>query len=253
VSGDYVDVMIKEDADPTNDWLATEAMDDPVASADGTLLECELNLVECEIGDWELYVMSQPALLTDCGHTDVISGVTYESDITVEYGTPVLLTEGVPASGEPWSVSINSRYRGCDAAGVWGDWSAWQTSTEGNGTRAWAWENDPNNDTENWKTEGEMYFVELRGMGFNKDGTIDIACKGKKDDPPRFPIFNETWEGMAVQCDRANALVYVAMDETVKKNSGPDEGGLVDILIMNNLSGDISEWYLNRFNFRSEG
>jgi len=253
VSGDYVDVMIKEDADPTNDWLATEAMDDPVASADGMLLECELNLVECEIGDWELYVMSQPALLTDCGHTDVISGVTYESDITVEYGTPVLLTEGVPASGEPWSVSLTSRYRGCDDAGVWGAWSAWQTSTEGNGTRAWAWENDPNHDTINYRTEGEMYFAELRGMGFSKGGTIDIHCVAKNDLPPRFPLFKETWADVPVQCDRANARVYIVMDETMKKFSGPDEGGLVDMQIKDNTTGDSSDMYLNRFNFRSEG
>ncbi|MBN2027774.1 MAG: hypothetical protein JW854_13540 [Actinobacteria bacterium] len=253
LAGTYVDVMIKEVADPLNDWLATEAMSDPAASADGTLLTCELNLVDCDIGDWELYVMSQPALLTDSGYTDAIGGVTYQSFVDVEYGTPVLLTQGVPASGEPWSVRITSRYRGCDDAGVWGDWSAWQTSTEGSGSMAWAWENDPNHDTINYKTEGEMYFVELRGMGFNKDGTIDISCIAKNDLPPKFPLFKATWSSITVQCDRANALVFVVMDETMKKFSGPDEGGYVDMEIKNNTTGDSSVKYINRFYFRSEG
>jgi len=253
LAGTYVDVMIKEVDDPLNDWLATEAMSDPVASADGTLLECEFNLVDCNVGDWELYVESQPAELTDSGYTNAINGITYQSFISVEYGTPILLTAGVPASGQPWSLSIISRYKDCDDAGVWGEWNAWQTSTEGNGTSAWAWENDPAHATIGYRTEGEMYFAEVRGMGFNKDGTIDLKCRAKNDIPPQFPIFNETWSAMTVQCDRANALVWIEMDETMKKHSGPDEGGLVDVQIKNNSTGVSSDWFLNRFNFRSQG
>jgi len=253
LAGTYVDVMIKEVADPLNDWLATEAMSDPVASADGTQLTCEVNLVDCNIGDWELYVMSQPALLTDSGYTDMIGGATYQSFIGVEYGTPVLLTAAVPAAGQPWSVSLVSRYRDCDDAGVWGEWTAWQTSTEGSGSRAWAWENDPNHATIGYRTEGEMYFADLRGMGFNKDGTIDIKCRAKNDIPPQFPIFSETWAALTVQCDRANALVWVEMDDTLKKNSGPDEGGNVDMQLKNNTTGVSSDWFLDRFYFRSQG
>jgi hypothetical protein len=224
-----------------------------VTSADGTQLSCEFNLIDCDRGDWELYVESQPAEITDSGYADIVDGTTYQSFVDVDYGTPILLTAGVPAAGQPWSVRITSRYKDCDDAGVWGDWSAWETSTEGNGTRAWAWENDPDHATIGYRTQGEMYFAEVRGMGFNKDGTIDLSCLSKNDLPPQFPLFKTTWLNLTVQCDRANALVWIEMDDTLKKASGPDEGGLVDIQIKNNTSGDKSDWYLNRFNFRSQG
>ncbi|RJP30349.1 MAG: hypothetical protein C4536_09945 [Actinobacteria bacterium] len=253
VAGDYVDVMIKEKDVPANDWLATEAMAAPVAAPGGRLVTCALNLVGCDTGDWELYVKSQPAGLTDSGYTDVISGIIYTSYISVDYGTPILLTPGVPAAGQPWSVSITSRYKDCNGSGEWGEWSSWQTVTEGNGSRAWAWENDPLHDTVNYRTEGEMYFAQLRGMGFNKDGTIDVECMGKNDLPPQFPLFQQTWQDQAVHCDRASAQVWIEMDDTQKKSSGPDEGGFVKMRIRNDGTGMWSDWYIDRFAFQSQG
>ena len=252
VAGTYVDVMLKEKLVPANDLLATEAMSDPVAGPDGRLLACEVNLVDCDLGEWELYVKSQPAGLTDSGYADAISGVLYQTFLRITAGAPMLLTDAVPIAGEPASVSVASRYR-CWNTGTsdWKDWRAWQASTESDGTPAWAYEDDENRTdpkTGN-STQGVMYFTKLSGMGFN-EGTITVNAVN--DHGEGTAGMNATWPAATVKQDRATAAVWIEMVEGDELITGPhvkDDGSTLNpirLRIMNNMNSVWSAWYNDR-------
>jgi len=250
VSGKYCEARIRELATPTNDWLATEAMGDPVYSDSGRRMDGVINLVDCNAGGWELYVKSQPAGLTDSGYTDIISGVAYQSIANITVGKPVLLTAGVPASGEPWSVSACTRYRNWNSGtGDWKEWRSWGTNTEGSGVPAWTYETDEGQSTPTNRTQGVMYFVRLNGMGFN-EGNIDIHAVN--DHGENTNGMDATWANVLVRQDRATAAVWIEMGESDALPTGPhikDDGSTLNpirIQIKNNVNNVWSAWYNDR-------
>ncbi len=254
VSGTYYfDVMIKEKTDPVNDWLATEGLDDPTASDFGRKATCALNLIDCDAGDWELYAKSMPSGATDSGYTDIISGDTYITYLPVTVGTPTLLTNGVPTASEPWSVKVKSHYMNSNAAGEWPPgWSDWLESTEGAGSQAVVYETDDGRSQPQNRTRGEMFFVELRGMGFNK-GTVNIQCQN--DHGEDTDGMDETWTNVPVLTDRANVKVWIAMQASDAKRTGPhqkDDGSAnpIRIKIKNNVNNKWSDLFNNRIRVR---
>ncbi|MDY6796797.1 MAG: hypothetical protein SWK76_16165 [Actinomycetota bacterium] len=258
LNGEYIDVMIREESVPANDWLANEAMTDPVSSDFGRQLDCAVNLVECDTGVWWLYALDQPAGTTECDHVDDLASPAhdYRTLIEITMGAPRLLTDGVPTDPLDYSLMTQSRYRGCDNAGVWSDWSDWYPSVEGTlfggSYNAWIWENDPDIEVQ-WRTEGEMYFEEIRGMGFNKDGTISVQVKN--NDAPQGPGMDADWNNLTVMMDRTAPKVWVEMDDpdTDKRTTGPDEGGYARIRLYNSANSTWCDWYINRIRIRSEG
>lgn len=250
VAGTDFDVMILEAADPDNNWLGTEALDDPAASEYGRHVDCALNLVDCDTGQWVLYGLSQPAGLTDSGFTDTIVDpqVTYIENFNVTVGTPMLLTEGIPASGDPWSIRVTSRYRDWEHVGgvwQWSAWKAWQTSTEGNGNAATCSENDPDwpEEDQDWRTEGQGYLAVVRGIGFEKAG---LSVHAANNAAPQGPAMDATWNAVPVFADRATLQVWAEMDETMAQTTGPNEGGYIRLQLMNPSVGAWGSWYDNR-------
>ncbi|NPV59561.1 MAG: type II secretion system protein [Actinobacteria bacterium] len=252
-SGTAFDVMIKEVGEPSNDWLATEAMEDPVSLDNGRRVQCLLNLVDCDAGDWELYGKATPTGVTDSGYTDIVNGVQYKTLLPITLGVPTLLTSGVPAGSEPWSVKVKSHYMNADAAGVWPeDWSDWLESTEGGGVQATVYETDDGRAQPQNRTRGEMFFVELRGMGFNK-GTINVHAEN--DHGENTDGMDETWTNVTVLVDRENAKVWIEMEESDAKRTGPhqkDDGSEnpIRIRIKNNVNNKWSSWFNNRIRVR---
>lgn len=249
----YFEVMIKEESEPANDWLATEGMGDPVSLDHGRRVQCLLNLVDCDAGSWELYGMATPSGATDSGYTDIVSGVQYKTLIPVSLGAPTLLTNGVPSGSEPWSVKVGSHYMNADGDGTWPEtWSAWLESTEGAGSQAVVYETDDGRAQPQNRTRGEMFFVELRGMGFN-EGTVNIqAINDHGEDTDGM---DETWTNVTVHVDRENALVWVEMEASEAKRTGPhmkDDGtpNPIRIRIRNNVNNRWSGWFNDRIRVR---
>ncbi len=261
LTGTDFQLRIQEVADPANDWLATEAMEDPVPSQYGRHVEAKLNLVDCDLGQWMFYGLSVPAGLTDYGFTDTLrpTPVTYLTNLNVTLGAPVLRTASVPTDPAQYSLIIMSRYDAV-VGGSWMGWSNWFQSIEGtyanippwgNIYNAWAWENDPAHGTVEYRTKGEMYFQEIRGMGFNKGSTLSVQVMN--NDAPPHTGMNYTWTGLTVHMDRSQAKVWVEMDETMRATTGPDEGGMGRMRLRNDASGVWQDWYIDRIAFQREG
>src|SRR4030042_5610497 len=162
----------------------------------------------------------------------------------------MLLTENIPITGEPWSISAQTRCRQWNPGG-WGDWSSWSLSYEGDGASAWVWESDANNSVEDRRTQGVVYFPELRGMGFNK-GQITIEAKNSSGE--NSPGMNATWI-VAVNCSRATALVWIEMIESDALATGPDrldsdEENPITVRIKNNNTSEWSTYYTGRIEVR---
>lgn len=250
------------DPPPTDFLVATEAMyasgDGPVSLDGGRQVMAKLNFVDCDPGGWELYGVNAGGE-TDTRYQDALRGVTYLADLDISLGAPVLRTADVPSGPEDYSLIIKSRYNGF-SEGSWQGWSDWYTSTEGTlgnvppyGSirNSWAWENDPVHDNPEYRTMGEMYFVEIRGMGFNKGGTLSVHVKN--DDKSPHTGMNKEWTGLVVHADRSQVKVWVEMDESMKSSTGPDEGGMAEIRLRNDSAGVWQDWYVNRIALRSEG
>jgi len=224
----------------------------------GRLVDCYINLVDCDVhadGDWELFGKSQPAGLTKSGYMDPIQSVSYTSTIDVIVGDPILLTEDVPVAGEDWSLEITSHYKDWyddEGEWKWSDWFAWQTSTEGNGQPAWANENDPDwpEGSQDYRTRGEMYFSELRGMGFNKDNTMMVEARNDEY-PNRGPGMQALWIDQVVLMDRSIPMVWIEMVEADAQTTGPDEGGMGRVRLRNNALGTWEDWYMDRFRMQA--
>lgn len=249
VGAPLFEVIIEQVSDPQQSWVATEAMEEPVATDFGRMVSCSLNLIDCDAGDWELYGRDKSTAASDSGYADIISGVEYAAYIPVEVGTPTLLTSGVPAAGEPWSVKVESRYRNWNSGSdVWKDWKSWTAATEGDGTPAWVYENDEGHGDAIYTTQGVMYFIELRGKGFNL-GTVDVNCIN--DPGENTPAMNATWQNITVQTDRAGAAVWISMAQEDAKTTGPHvdekfQPNPISLRVKNNVSGVWSEWFGDR-------
>ena len=244
---------------PTDYLVASEAMDEPVSSLSGRRVSASLNFIDCDLAEWELYGVNSGGG-TDSRYQDAIRGYEYRAAFEIKLGVPVLRTADVPSTSDLYSLKIKSRYQGCDTGGVWTDWSAWDLSTEGELTyidpmgpvrNAWAWENDPDHGTVNLRTRGEMYFVEVRGMGFEKGGTLSVHVKN--DNAPPHTGIDKQWTGLQVKANRSQARVWVEMDESMKSASGPDEGGFAEIRLRNDSTGTWQPWYVDRIVFKREG
>lgn len=256
LAGESIEIKILNGG---NDWPATEAMDDPVVTEMGRLVGCHINLVDCDVGTWNLYGLSQPAGETHNAYDDEIQDETYLSMIDVDVGAPILLTDDVPIAGEEASISITSHYQDWYNAGTpetpvwkWSNWFAWQPSTEGNGQPAWANENDPDwpVESQDYRTKGEMYFATIRGMGFNKDNTLMVEARND-DYPNRGPGMQALWIGLVVQMDRSTPEVWIEMVEADVQTTGPDEGGMGRLRLGNNALGTWEDWYVDRFDLRA--
>ncbi|MGQ9757266.1 MAG: type IV pilus modification PilV family protein [Actinomycetota bacterium] len=261
LTGTDFQLRIQEVANFANDWLATEAMGDPTPSEYGRHVEAKLNLVDCNLGSWIFYGLSTPDGLTDYGFTDTLrpNPVSYLTELDITLGAPILLTATVPTNPADYSLIIMSRYKPM-VNGAWRDWSDWDESMEGVYStlpkwggiyNAWAWENDPAHSTPEYRTMGEMYFKEIRGMGFAKEGGLRVQVENN-DSPPHAGM-RYTWTGLTVHMDRTRAKVWVEMDETMKASTGPDEGGMGRIRLRNESSGIWQDWYMDRIAFRPEG
>lgn len=248
-SGRDVEVRIKEAANPANDLEATQSMDAKTVSQEGRALDCKLNLIGCEAGDWQFYVRSTAAgNPTDNGYVDIINAQEYTSLMAVGVGAPALLTADVPAAGEPASIRVSSRYRNWKKDDGWRAWRSWVVEDEGNGARAQVFEDDEGYGNSDNSTQGEMYFVQLKGMGFNI-GTVTINCVN--DHGENTDGMNATWANVPVVYDRAGLSVMIAMSEADAKITGPhmDDKGKenpISLRVRNNATGTWSVWYVDR-------